>query len=241
MSLRRVSVLESHAIFWRVGVPRIAGRGWIGKGKWRRRRKVEIVIMAILDPPRCPNCSSELDLKELFSAAPKSRGGSVIVGSVGIACPTCGVKLKVLQGRVLLGLAVAYVVPFAVVLAVVFMTPWNNDREHRLVSIGVLVIAYFGAFKLHRSLIPRLLRVRLIRAGEKIAFPLTKPARELEEIREATDINALTLEPTDDTQPVWVCPKCREENPGTFDECWKCQTRRADENLESGNPSAKVE
>jgi hypothetical protein len=53
--------------------------------------------MSLLDVPRCPNCNSIIDLTELWDAAPKSQGGSLIVRPVGLACPTGGVKLKVLQ------------------------------------------------------------------------------------------------------------------------------------------------
>jgi len=30
----------------------------------------------------------------------------------------------------------------------------------------------------------------------------------------------------DSTLPDWVCPRCREENPGTFELCWKCEAPR---------------
>jgi hypothetical protein len=26
--------------------------------------------------------------------------------------------------------------------------------------------------------------------------------------------------------PAWTCPGCGEENPGNFEECWKCQRNR---------------
>ena len=26
----------------------------------------------------------------------------------------------------------------------------------------------------------------------------------------------------------WVCPQCKETNPGAFELCWKCQTIRAE-------------
>jgi hypothetical protein len=29
--------------------------------------------------------------------------------------------------------------------------------------------------------------------------------------------------------PVWICPTCHEENPGNFEECWKCQRLRTHE------------
>ena len=28
----------------------------------------------------------------------------------------------------------------------------------------------------------------------------------------------------------WICPECNEENDGSFDLCWKCQTEKADIN-----------
>jgi hypothetical protein len=27
--------------------------------------------------------------------------------------------------------------------------------------------------------------------------------------------------------PAWTCEHCQEENPGTFEECWKCQRMRS--------------
>ena len=30
----------------------------------------------------------------------------------------------------------------------------------------------------------------------------------------------------DDVGPPWTCPHCHEENPGNFEECWKCQKFR---------------
>jgi hypothetical protein len=33
----------------------------------------------------------------------------------------------------------------------------------------------------------------------------------------------------DGAGPFWVCPECHEQNPGNFDECWKCLRDRARE------------
>jgi|SRR5882724_5638706 len=30
----------------------------------------------------------------------------------------------------------------------------------------------------------------------------------------------------EDPGPVWICAHCHEENPGNFEECWKCQRNR---------------
>jgi hypothetical protein len=37
------------------------------------------------------------------------------------------------------------------------------------------------------------------------------------------------FEPASDPRPSWTCPDCGEDNPGTFNECWKCQRLRAEE------------
>jgi hypothetical protein len=29
-----------------------------------------------------------------------------------------------------------------------------------------------------------------------------------------------------DLGPSWICAHCHEDNPGNFDECWKCQRNR---------------
>jgi hypothetical protein len=36
-------------------------------------------------------------------------------------------------------------------------------------------------------------------------------------------------ESENDSGPAWICPVCREENPGNFGECWKCQRVRESE------------
>ena len=36
-------------------------------------------------------------------------------------------------------------------------------------------------------------------------------------------------ESENDSGPAWICPACREENPGNFGECWKCQRVRESE------------
>jgi hypothetical protein len=192
--------------------------------------------MAILDPPRCPNCNSEIALKELWEAAPKNRGGVAIIRPVGLACPTCGMKLRVLQSRLLWGLALAYVVPIAMVVPLFgHMPPLLTYEARRLVLAAVVVVLTFGAFRLLKHLIPRLLRVRILKPEEKVVFPLAKPAARAEETQA---IDASDLKRTDDDRPEWTCKSCGEENPGNFDECWKCQTWRADEKRESDNPAA---
>jgi len=113
---------------------------------------------------------------------------------------------------------------------------FGNDRP-----ILVCFIALYAAgFFIFQKSIPRLLRLRLLEEGEKAGFPLVMLAEELAAQRQAIADNPL-IELAAESGRAWVCPKCHEENPGNFDECWKCQTWRTDENRDSGDPPAKVE
>jgi hypothetical protein len=197
--------------------------------------------MSLLDPPRCPNCNSEMNLKDLWSVAPKGgRGGFVIDGAVGVVCPVCGIKLRVLQPRVQIASVLIFVVPLALGMLLGHFDPFYKDEVKRRASLLILGVIYIFGFYLLARFSPRLLQLRLLKDGEAVVFPLAVVARvhaeEAEFIKEQ-----LALESPDLGKPAWVCPKCHEENPGNFDECWKCQTWRVPEINQSGDQSEKVE
>jgi hypothetical protein len=179
--------------------------------------------MSLFDLPHCPNCHSEIDLMELWQAAPKS--GNTFIGRVAIACPVCGVKLRVLQSRAYLIGLLAFLVPLALIVLSIFVAPVTRGSIDDLIRKGILVVVVFGAVRLHKRNIPKLLTVRLLQGNETVRFPLVRTTS-AEDENEAEPNRAFLLEPTEDQRPVWVCPKCREENPGNFDVCWKCQAVR---------------
>jgi hypothetical protein len=175
--------------------------------------------VSFLDPPRCPNCNSELDLKALWQAAPKS--GDAIVDRVAIACPTCGVKLRVLQSRSYAIGLLGFMIPLALAVVLIYVVPVARGSMNDIIRKGMLLVVLFGIIRLHKRYIPRLLTVRLLRDNEPARFPLAQSTSP-ESAAEVVQSNPLNLEPTQDDRPVWVCPKCHEENPGNFNECWKC-------------------
>jgi len=180
--------------------------------------------MSLLDPPRCPNCNSLIDLAELWQAAPKSR--NTIISPVAIVCLVCGAKLRVLQGRsYLLGL-LAIAVPFAVMVVGIVVAPVTRGSTNYYIRMGIFAVLAFGAIRLHARNIPRLLTVRLLKDNERVRYPLVRST--IPEPGTSLD-GVLNLEPSEDGRPVWVCPECGEENPGNFEECWKCQTWRISE------------
>ncbi len=173
--------------------------------------------MPFLDPPRCPNCNSETDLTELWRTAVKSRDAQFY--ALGMMCPVCGVKLRVLLGRAQWIGFLAVIIPFALIVLSIFVAPVAQHSMEYKIRTGVFMAALFGATLLQKRYTPRLLTVRLLRDNEKVRFPLAPPPVPEPD---AASMSALDLQPTEDDRPNWVCPKCHEENPGNFDECWKC-------------------
>ena len=180
--------------------------------------------MSPLDPPRCPNCNSEIDLKDLWRAAPKTSRGSRLAGKIGIVCPVCGIKLRVLDGRMgitSVGLFILMLLSAAVVGKL--SRPYGNERV-TLVGFGIL---YVAGFILFQKSIPRLLRLRLFEEGEKAGFPLVTLAEDLAAERKAIEEEEeQNPEQTADDGPAWKCKSCGAENPSNFSECWKCLKMR---------------
>ncbi|HEY2527223.1 MAG TPA: hypothetical protein VGJ20_04610 [Xanthobacteraceae bacterium] len=169
-----------------------------------------------------------VDLKDLWIAAPKTgRGVAVIAGAVGIACPSCGIKLRVLQARLQIASALVFVVPLGLLMLLAYFDPFYKDEVKRRASFLVIFVIYILGFYLLTRMSPQLLRLRFLKDGEHVGFPLEVVARvhkeEAQLIRERLD-----RQPPDVGQPSWVCPKCHEENPGNFGECWNCLGLRSE-------------
>jgi predicted RNA-binding Zn-ribbon protein involved in translation (DUF1610 family) len=144
-----------------------------------------------------------------------------MIGRVAMTCPVCGVKLRVLHGRSeLIGL-LAVVVPFVVMAVSLFVVPVIRRSTDYYLRMGVFAIVMFSAVRLHRRNIPRLLRVRLLQDKETAQFPLVRSP-----VLEVESSDPVVLEPMQDDRPSWVCPKCGEQSPGNFNECWKCLALR---------------
>lgn len=187
------------------------------------RTKRDSKAMSFLDPPRCENCNSLVDLTELWQAAPRS--GNAIIDRVAIACPVCGVKLRVLQSRAYVTGLLAFIVPCAMMVVAIFLAPVTRGSMDYKIRMAIFAVVLVSAVVLHKRSIPRLLTVRLLRENEIARFPLARSTTPAPDPEAAP--NALDLEPIEDERPSWNCPKCGEENPGNFNECWKCQTARS--------------
>jgi DNA-directed RNA polymerase subunit RPC12/RpoP len=192
--------------------------------------------MSILDVPRCPNCNSEIALKELWKAAPKSGRGSGLAGKIGIVCPVCGIKLRVLDHRVRIASVGLFILMICSAAAVGNLT--RSYGQERAIFIAFWAVCFLGGIVFVKS-IPRLLQLRLFEQGEEAGFPLVTLAEDLVAQREAAVENPSNAEPADYSGAAWTCSKCGEENPGNFNECWKCLAMRPGVEAEIGRETAE--
>jgi hypothetical protein len=191
--------------------------------------------MTLLDPPCCPNCKSIIDLAELYRMAPKS--GTTMIGRVAIMCSVCRMELRVLQTRAYFVGLLVFLFPLLCVMVSGIAAPVARGSTDYSIRIVMLATVLWVGIVLHKRAIPKLLTVRLVQNGEIVRFPLApKPSGPEEDTDSGS---ALELKPIEDGRPEWTCANCGEQNPGNFDECWKCQTCRADATGRSGGPKTK--
>jgi hypothetical protein len=193
--------------------------------------------MAFSNDPRCPQCQAPVPLVDLWRRAPKDRGGIFLIGKIGIACPMCATKLRVHQT----GLVVASVGSFAVfcaafgVLGAVEHARLGAARQD--LNLLLIAPAIVGWMLLFRRYGYRFARLRGIEHGERVVFPLSKPAVEAKSTGERPRAEAVASsrpspvapEPAtgaDVQKEPWICAECGEENPAQFDICCICETRR---------------
>jgi len=169
-------------------------------------------------------------LRELWKKAPKDKG-LFLQGTNGIKCPGCGVKLRVLQMRVVIATSLLFAIAMGVAAYI-----GDYDRAHNIHQSEASGLLISGAamsvlFYFQWRFAYRFASVRILRDGVGASFPLTET--EPFEVPDEAPLDLALLSKvaarwnTDkEDSAVWICPKCKEDNPGEFDRCWKCQTER---------------
>ena len=129
--------------------------------------------MPLLSPPRCPQCSGDVPLEPLWRVAPTNRS-NFLVGDIGIQCPHCGARLRILQGRASWGV-------FFLFLAALFLVGGVTDYFVRAgvlprgAFLGVFVLLVILSSPVTRAA-PRLVSLRVAYDGEILRFPLDTEA-----------------------------------------------------------------
>jgi hypothetical protein len=127
---------------------------------------------------KCPQCSSGLPLKVLWEFSRSSAYGlvtrsGILRGNIGILCPNCGVKLRIVQTRIKVFVFVIWVATalgVALTGAYVRHAHVNVNQQYQVWSVVALLCA-IGLFQ--RYAVVRLAQVRLAEPGEQLGFPLS--------------------------------------------------------------------
>ena len=193
--------------------------------------------MTSLGDPRCPQCQAPVPLAGLWQRATKDRGGIFLIGKVGIGCPACEAKLRVLQSNLAIaavGSFAAFCAAFGVLGAIEHARLGAARQDLNLLLIAPAIVGWMFLFKRYGY---RFARLRALEDGEKVAFPLSRSVGGAAIAHDRPDKRAINVSPpsqaaegpavsADTEKAPWSCPECGEENPGRYDVCCICETKR---------------
>lgn len=151
-------------------------------------------------------------------------GGHVLQETCGVVCSSCQAKLRVTQTGVTVGFVMVFAVFFGLIFAAArFRSDVPVDKAFTIVFFLLIFLMLY----IHRRIAPRLARLRPMKPGESVLFPL-----EIHKQAEREDVELLNEVVADVTEheaaraaqtAPWICPRCKEENPAGFLGCWKCE------------------
>ena len=134
--------------------------------------------MPLLSEPHCPQCLSTLSLSPLWRAFPKGRRGYFWPGKVGIVCPHCGAKLRVITTRIDIASWVALCAFFGAFYYAVSLMDQPHLEPSQKAAL-VCVLGFAGLAQLVPYLFgPNLARLRPVDADETVKFPLEEAKAE---------------------------------------------------------------
>jgi|HubBroStandDraft_6_1064221.scaffolds.fasta_scaffold458120_1 DNA-directed RNA polymerase subunit RPC12/RpoP len=127
---------------------------------------------------RCPNCGGALPIKVLWDFSRHSRFELIgqygtLTGRIGIACPSCGIKLRIVQTRIRIFLVATSVALFATVAYLLRSMHVQHLSLNRLPEVLGLMLGSFALYLLQRALIPHLTQVRPAQPDEHLGYPLS--------------------------------------------------------------------
>lgn len=194
--------------------------------------------MTLYHGARCPQCQTPVPLAGFWKRAPKDRGGLFLIGRVGVACPACRARLRVLQSSLVtavVGSFAALCAAFGALGAVEHAQLGAARQDLNLLLIALAIVGWMILFRRYGY---RFARLRVVEDGEKVAvFSLFKPMVEQRKgddrpdqpaIEVGAPLQAATQTPARcaSEKPAWICPECEEQNPGRYDICCICETHR---------------
>lgn len=168
--------------------------------------------MSLIDDPRCFRCGSGLPLRVLWKFArhiePQVSPGlglltrtGLLRGNVGVVCPCCSARFRVVQTRIRVVRVLLWSLLFA---GAWLLGEWKRDAQVEIapmLEIIGLVVALGEMVALQRLLTPRLAQIRLAADDEALIFPLRSadeplPHARSELLRDAAETSNTSLERT---------------------------------------------
>jgi hypothetical protein len=169
----------------------------------------------------CPNCNQQIDIQLALRLSGWSKLASP---KFGIRCPNCK---KILAARQQGGIAAFWIV-FAVVFAMEMLGIVTGHLARAGMFLSTLGLGVFAVF-MQRWRLRSLIELSLPPPGVELREMLPS-AREYAYLEgKSGPTKAFQFDPatTEEPGPEWICSKCRQPNPASFDLCWKCNHQRA--------------
>ena len=130
--------------------------------------------MPLISFPRCPNCGAAVSLRKLWEVAPTSRY-NILIGQYGVTCPSCFVKLCVLQGGTKVAALLLLFMPAALFVY------WLREFSPSDTLVGLAAILGLSVVIPAMAVVPpRYARLRQMRSEEQLSFPLDSQASSAE-------------------------------------------------------------
>ena len=181
------------------------------------------VRLSLLGIPICPNCSQPVDPRDLRREFFRRRS-PFSETRYGLECPTCHQILKLKRWRsYALGLVLypaAIVTPIA---AARHLPPLDHDSELILfLACGAAYAAVYFLWAPRLAMLERPAPDEQLVAGRSFEANQEDDPQYREYLRELDEQNEWVEQVNSPRRSPWRCTACGEENPETFDICWKC-------------------
>jgi hypothetical protein len=145
-------------------------------------------------------------------------------------CPHCGTKIRLNQAGIAASLAILYALSAYLMITFGDRVPIQEPQRK-----WVLIGAFVSIIMLHVKYGKRFARFSEIGEKDVVSFPLDvrrdeEPDPEfVAELQKEAELAAWSEQQQHRASrgaSSWLCSKCRQENPATFEVCWECGAER---------------
>jgi hypothetical protein len=174
--------------------------------------------MPFVELPRCPVCASSVSLREVYKLVGTDRLG-LLRHKSGIVCPSCSTKLRISQGRSLLAVIGTFVLWVTIAATSASALPRDNRVIYPLAVVWALLLLAVQRFAAERFAV-----LKRREGSDPLDFPIEDRKQQLAKLQFSDEPEEFQPQANG---PNWKCAQCGEENPSSFETCWKCNKARA--------------